>query len=31
MMQLVEAHKINLNDKVSQYIPGFYMKYNHKK
>ena len=29
-MQLVEAHKINLNDKVSHYIPGFYMKYNHK-
>ena len=31
IMQLVEAHKINLNDKVSHYIPGFYMKYNHKK
>ena len=31
IMKLVEAHKINLNDKVSHYIPGFYMKYNHKK
>lgn len=31
IMQLVEAHKINLNDKVSHYIPGFYMKYNDKK
>lgn len=31
IMQLVEAHKINLNDKVSHYIPSFYMKYNHKK
>ncbi|MCJ1655638.1 serine hydrolase [Staphylococcus sp. NRL 16/872] len=31
IMQLVEDGKININDKVSNYIPGFYMKYKGKK
>ncbi|GGG92382.1 class A beta-lactamase-related serine hydrolase [Staphylococcus pragensis] len=31
IMQLVEDGKIKLNDKISKYIPGFYMKYKGKK
>lgn len=31
IMQLVEDGKIKLNDNVSKYIPGFYMKYKGKK
>lgn len=31
ILQLAEEGKLNLNDKVSKYIPDFYMTYNDEK